>query len=105
MNEREELAEVVWDLALRHLGVATSSSKHMADELLAAGYRKPRQVTTVEELDALPYNSIVMFDEGWRTSVAERQAESMRWCVPGCLEYIRPEALLPATVIHEGGAL
>lgn len=76
-----------------------------ADALLAAGYRKPQQVTTVEELDGLPYGSIVIFDEGWRTSVAERQAESMRWYVPGCLDYIRPEALLPATVMHVGGAL
>lgn len=94
MNERDELTEIL------HRRIGGSVGETVGD-ILAAGYRKPRQVTTVEELDALPYNSIVMFDEGWRTSVAERQAESMRWYVPGCLEYIRPEALLPATVLHE----
>jgi hypothetical protein len=30
-----------------------------ADAILAAGYRKPRTITTAEELDALPVGSIV----------------------------------------------
>ena len=60
MNARDELADVLWDLAIRHLGVATSSSKDMANELLAAGYVKQRQVQTVADLDALPYESVVV---------------------------------------------
>ena len=76
----------------------------MADALIAAGYRKPRTITTAEELDALPYATTVMHDEGWGVTVAERHAEDMRWYVTGCLEYIRPEALLPATVLYETGA-
>lgn len=58
--ERDELADDLADSIFRYTGVTTSSSKSMADELLAAGYKKPRTITTVEELDALPLCSIVM---------------------------------------------
>ena len=75
---------------------------HVAKWLHKDGYRKPRTITTAEELDALPYGTVVLHDEGWNVTVAQRQAEDMRWYVTGCLEYIRPEALLPAAVLHEG---
>ena len=32
----------------------------MADAILAAGYSKPRTITTAEELDALPVGSVVL---------------------------------------------
>jgi hypothetical protein len=37
----------------------------IADVILAAGYRKPRTVTTVEELDALPDDSAVRDAQGF----------------------------------------
>ena len=36
-----------------------------ADAILAAGYRKPRTITTAEELDALPDGSIVRDAKGF----------------------------------------
>jgi hypothetical protein len=98
MNAREELAKVLegisenddWDWCLAD-----------AEAILAAGYRKSRTITTAEELDALQYGAAVVHDEGWGETIAQRHAEDMRWYVTGCLEYIRPEALLPATIIHE----
>lgn len=100
-NERDELAEVLWDLALRHLGVATSSSKHMADELLAAGYRKPRTITTLEELKTV-YEGAILKD-----------AEGDMWGIDGSTGrlflvgdgnydlYDDDDLNLPATVVYE----
>lgn len=34
------------------------------DIALAAGYRKPRTITTTEELDALPFESVVKASDG-----------------------------------------
>jgi hypothetical protein len=93
MNDRDELEALV----ARRGGHVKST----ADAILAAGYRKPRTITTAEELDALQYGAAVVHDEGWGETIAQRHTEDMRWYVTGCLEYIRPEALLPATIIHE----
>lgn len=117
-KERNELAEVIRDTDLLGCGCCGASTEvqvgpdewdvdypareeALASKLLAAGYRKPRAITTVEELDALPYGTAVAHDEGWGITVAQRHAEDLRWYVTGCLEYIRPEALLPATTIAE----
>lgn len=69
--------------------------------LEAAETHMNRTITTVEELDALPVGSVVSHDEGWGLTVAERHVSDRLWYVTGCLEYIRSEALLPATVLHE----
>lgn len=60
MNERDELADLYADMLYRYHGVTTSSSKEAADELLTAGYRKPRTIETVEELHALAVGSVVL---------------------------------------------
>ena len=103
-NARDELAEIIQDcgeyIPGSHADDYVSPDK-AADAILAAGYRKPRTITTAEELDDLTYGTAVAHDEGWGYTVAQRQAEDLRWYVTGCLEYIRPEALLPAMVIHE----
>lgn len=104
-TERDELADELADSIFRYTGVTTSSSKSMADELLAAGYRKPRQVTTVEELDALPIGAMVLdahgdvarrYRGGWRTMVSETDSDP--W-----LTVPLEDATLPATVLHVGG--
>ena len=112
-TERDELADLIasvtidtksGDVLRVHPDGETpvfEGDQRTANALLAAGYRKPRAITTVEELDALPYGTAVAHDEGWGITVAQRHAEDLRWYVTGCLEYIRPEALIPATVVYE----
>jgi hypothetical protein len=77
------------------------------DAILAAGYRKPQQVTTVEELDALEVGTVVRGK--W---LAEKWAEDEDevWYVAGKAMFWTNEDLtlrggLPATVLHVGGAL
>ena len=102
MSERDELAADIRGLGITVIdGPPVDLSEPLAQHLHNLGYRKPRTITTTEELDALPYNTIVFHDEGFRISVAQKHAEDLRWYVPGCLEYIRADALLPATVLPE----
>lgn len=77
--------------------------KAMAEHALAAGYRKPRTITTAEELDTLPVGSVVLdrtgdvarrFSGGWRTTVMEPDGSA--W-LSACME----DADLPAKVLHE----
>jgi len=99
-TERDELADLIWDLAIRHLGVATSSSKSMADELLAAGYRKPRTITTVEELDALPFETVIRDAD---RHVLERWGTTgeLLWATMMVGKFIdRNDITLPATVLY-----
>ena len=89
-DERDELESLVT--------IGGGHAKFTAGRILAAGYRKPRQVTTVEELDALPDKAIILDDMAgplvrdgiwWRgASVALRISQVIR----------------PATVLHVGGA-
>lgn len=97
MSERDELIALLWD------------NDHMpkydtADAILAAGYRKPRTITTAEELDALPDGTVVMDGQGevarklvygWRVLVSEAGFDA--W-----LSDPLEETYLPATVLHEG---
>lgn len=64
MSEREELAALIGSkldsiFGTREFGPATQDYQ-LADELIAAGYRKPRTITTVEELDALAEGSMIL---------------------------------------------
>ena len=72
MNARDELAQIWAD--------AYEQEKPVVDAILAAGYRKPRTITTREELDALYQldRNVVIADEfgnafqnlvgGWRAA-------------------------------------
>ncbi|MEV7472258.1 hypothetical protein AB0N33_00910 [Pseudarthrobacter oxydans] len=84
----------------------------LADAILAAGYRRPRQVTTVEELDALPVGSVVrtagtdtddprvaVKDGMWKSESEWFVADSSEWC----LDSTELDDL-PATVLHIGGS-
>ena len=64
-TERDELARIIAErYHAAHDGVTVLDSA-IADAILAAGYVKPRQVTTVEELDALPAGTIVRDSKGF----------------------------------------
>lgn len=74
MNDRDELAREVFiadnsgqsredslkDWAEYDFASEQSYAHTIADGLIAAGYRKPRTITTVEELDALAMGSKVV---------------------------------------------
>lgn len=85
-SERDELFQLM-------LGRTTPKA---VERILAAGYRKPRTVTTVEELDALPFMSVVMDDLG---------RVYQRWLLAGWQSAgptLGTKIKLPSTVLHEG---
>ena len=94
-NERDELAAVVngadW----------TSRSQTIADAVLAAGYRKPRQVTTIEELETLPRKSVILDVDG---DVWERAGGRWRGTEGGRFASSLLVEFAPFTVLHVGGA-
>lgn len=69
-TEREELIELLDNERWKPMaadpsddfscGFIEQSNPSVADSILAAGYSKPRTITTVEELDALPAGSVVL---------------------------------------------
>jgi hypothetical protein len=75
----------------------------LADAILAAGYRKPRTVTTAEELDALPVGSVILDPAG----LSLHKTEFTGWRASNGVKNIGPAMLeqeaLPATVLHETG--
>ena len=92
-NARQPEAEALvdWETAL-HITAGITYAHGIADGILAAGYSKPRTITTVEERDALREGSVVRDKDG---DVIERLWGGWYFgdnnTVPN----------LPATVIHE----
>ena len=75
--------------------------KDMADGLIAAGYSKPRTITTVEELNALPFETVIRDAEG---HVLERWGHDPAnvWVTVMVRAFIpRGDVALPATVLYE----
>jgi hypothetical protein len=85
MSDRDELFQLI-------LGRTTTKA---VERILAAGYRKPRTVTTVEELDALPELSVIRNpDWVWERSESE-------WFGAGSEQATPPRNIfLPATVLY-----
>lgn len=58
MTARDELANVIAETYLNNMAAGPLAPKltntDLAEDILAAGYTRPRTVTTIEELDALP---------------------------------------------------
>jgi len=101
MNDRDELESVLVNVlsnAMNYpdpvvmLGKDTGPLREkVADAVLAAGYRKLRTITTVEELEALPEDSIIREGE----SVVATRIGNSWWYPTGPFE---PN--LPVTVLH-----
>lgn len=104
-NERDELAGVIHDSlypgAYREDRMTWPQGIFVeADAILAAGYKKPRTITTAEELDALPVGSVILDPiglslhknefTGWRASNGAKDITA---------EMLQREAL-PATVLY-----
>lgn len=65
MTARAELADLVWSVEMPSLGVLTlRDTEAIADAILAAGYRKPRVVTTARELEAVPRGVVLRSKAG-----------------------------------------
>ena len=61
MSEREELSDIIFYSA--DWSDIRSGSDVAADLILAAGYRKPRTITTVEELEALAAYAVICYHD------------------------------------------
>lgn len=107
-TQREELAQIITDHVHEGLLSYDACTPHAeideaADDILAAGYRKPRTITTVEELDALSDESVVRSDFG---VIHEKRVEfdtsRVIWVCPGDTdEHTAGKITLPAIVLHE----
>ncbi len=99
MNARDELAEVIykarWVDAVENAEMATDAK--MAETILAAGWVKPRTITTVEELDALPLETVVKSADGnvWECLVGGWYETCSR------ARHASSDIALPAIVLHE----
>lgn len=71
-----------------------------AETLLEAGYRKPRTITTVEELDALPDLSVVLDKHGESFQRMQTDDPSTALWHSGDI-ILSASMALPATVLHE----
>ncbi|MCW2132902.1 hypothetical protein [Arthrobacter sp. VKM Ac-2550] len=73
----------------------------LAEATLAAGYRKPRTITTAEELDALPMDTVIRDADEYvweRWSLLSRNND---WRCAGAPDLADDDIALPVTVIWE----
>jgi hypothetical protein len=114
VSARDELIQIIWDGAvadrvkdgsdLRNVPVVRPKVEAMADAILAAGYTKPRTISTVEELDALPVDSVVRSDmcNVYVKDYDLDDPSAIWWVTAGAVsEYQSNRILLPATVLYE----
>jgi len=106
MNERDERAErdklaTVIETAY-DLNPGMASFELLAHAILAAGYRKPRTITTMEELDALPDGVLILTEQGGYWESIKRMDGKNWWKEPGAT-FVSPSSdlTLPVTVLHE----
>lgn len=104
-TERDELAEAIAGYRIGEgyyaVDIGHSDAQAIADDIVAADYRKPRTVTTVEELAKLPDTAVIRDKFG---DVNERRAG--KWCgyEQAPLSDQRMGKYLPATVLDEATA-
>lgn len=84
--------------------IATRPSITAAQDILAAGYRKPDTITTAEELDALPNESIIKTRLGTTWEAMKATTGETFWRTFGPAKVLTSEVLgrgnLPATVLY-----
>jgi len=96
--ERDELTDII-----------ASNRNEYADKtagrILAAGYRKTYMVTTADDLDALPFETVIRDADD---CVLERwgDLEESGWVTVMVTSFVpRDQITLPATVLYVGGVL
>jgi hypothetical protein len=95
MSASDELFQLI-------LGRTTTKA---VERILAAGYSKPRTITTVDELDALPNGSVVL-SQVYRhylngMDISFQRWEDGLWHRGARSTDTHPDNFLPVTVIHE----
>jgi hypothetical protein len=102
MSDRVELFNTLHAKLSNPLGdYASAAAAFATDAVLDAGYRKPRVITTLEELDALPDGSVIQANNG-KGAAAIR--EDRQWYMPNPFykwEYDSAKVTLPAIVLFE----
>lgn len=118
MSERDELGGVLSNTVCNASNYARPVQPHIlgsdmsvvldktADAILAAGYRKPRTVTTAEELDALPVGSVVL-DHAQPPCAWQKDGDGIWWFAMAHYRQGKDSARLAAqingvTVLHRG---
>jgi hypothetical protein len=96
LDERDELAELIGRTMSNEF---LDPSGKTAEAVIAAGYRKPRQVATAEERALLPIGTIAMDSKG---NAWKRGAGS--WVGTGEGGPLFDYMDLPLTVLHFGDA-
>lgn len=102
-NQPREQSIADWHLCIvsPRFAVGIKHYRSMAEGAIAAGYGKPRTITTVAELDALPVGSVVMDNREYVGHKA-RNNELPNWEVTLHKFSKETTALdLPATVLYE----
>ena len=106
MSEREELAKVIESVYWINGNKFRRSETDVAAAILAAGYRKLRTITTVEDLDALGRISAILASNGavWvNDGDTEEPWASLAEDFHGGPVWVNGDGIeLPATVLHEG---
>ena len=99
MSARDELAGIYVQTLNAGHGVIDRPEQGLraADAILAAGYTKPRTITTDAELDALPEGTCIV-DQAERLTLEETSIQQLEWVDRhGNACWVE----LPATVLHE----
>jgi hypothetical protein len=92
VNDRDELAQLMYiadnsnqseeealeDWALYTEDLRDTYTHRMADAILAAGYRKPRTITTPYQLESLPFGSAVQTSDESDTVVLRCDGNNFR---------------------------
>lgn len=85
-----------------------SHAGHIADAVLAAGYRRPRTITTTEELDALLFEAVILDSYGTAYVCLKHAPTENQWDCPALTNENMPSWAIvdhgPFTVLHEGNA-
>ena len=103
-NERDELATIISDNEVAAGGRWTTYPHVTAAAVLAAGYHKPRTITTVEEVAECEESTVLRSAIGnVYVKDADLDDESITWWTAGGTEHEYPNdrIALPATVLYE----
>lgn len=103
----QSIVDWQWFMETPRFTVRIERYKAMAEGVISAGYAKPRQITTVEELDALPVGSVVLHNGRAFQHYPAYPApfnEYRKWkCTDG--GFVRStkdgSSILPVTVLYE----
>ena len=107
-TERDELAEDIRSLGITVIdGPPVDLTEPLAQHLHNLGYRKPRTITTTEELDALHESAILRSRGGDAFQRGEDFHQRKGWFMNGTVDPLTTKqvaAFGPFTVLHEGSA-